>query len=42
MYFPLDVSDRVLVMGHGKILFEGQPKDIKENEKIRKEWLGVG
>ncbi len=38
----LDVSDRVLVMGHGKIVFEGTPKDIREDEKIRKEWLEVG
>jgi branched-chain amino acid transport system ATP-binding protein len=38
----LDISDRVLVMGHGKIVFEGTPKDIKEDEKIRKEWLEVG
>ena len=38
----LDISDRVLVMGHGKIVFEGTPKDIKEDEKVRKEWLEVG
>ncbi|MGD0623253.1 MAG: ABC transporter ATP-binding protein [Thermodesulfobacteriota bacterium] len=38
----LDISDRVLVMGHGKIVFEGTPKDIKGDEKIRKEWLEVG
>lgn len=38
----LDVSDRVLVMGHGEIVFEGTPKDIEENDKIRKEWLEVG
>ena len=37
----LDISDRVLVMGHGKIVFEGTPDSLKLNESIRKEWLEV-
>jgi branched-chain amino acid transport system ATP-binding protein len=29
------------VMGHGKIVFEGTPDDLKANAAIRKEWLEV-
>jgi len=35
------ISHRVYVMGHGKIVFEGTPADLKGNEAIRKEWLEV-
>jgi len=28
-------------MGHGRIVFEGTPADLKNNEAIRKEWLEV-
>jgi branched-chain amino acid transport system ATP-binding protein len=37
----LDISDRVYVMGHGKIVFEGTPQDLKTNSQIQKEWLEV-
>jgi branched-chain amino acid transport system ATP-binding protein len=37
----LDISQRVYVMGHGHIVFEGTPKDLRENAQIRKEWLEV-
>jgi branched-chain amino acid transport system ATP-binding protein len=37
----LDISDRVLVMGHGQIVFEGTPGQLSENQAIRKEWLEV-
>jgi branched-chain amino acid transport system ATP-binding protein len=37
----LDISNRVLVMGHGKIVFEGSAESLKLNESIRKEWLEV-
>jgi branched-chain amino acid transport system ATP-binding protein len=37
----LTISDRVLVMGHGSIVFEGTPEDLKKNSYIRKEWLEV-
>jgi branched-chain amino acid transport system ATP-binding protein len=37
----LDISDRVYVMGHGKIVFEGTPQDLKSNSQIQKEWLEV-
>jgi branched-chain amino acid transport system ATP-binding protein len=37
----LEVADRCLVMGHGQIVFEGQPGDLRANAYIRKEWLEV-
>jgi branched-chain amino acid transport system ATP-binding protein len=37
----LDISDRVAVMGHGRIVFEGLAQDLKHQERIRKEWLEV-
>jgi branched-chain amino acid transport system ATP-binding protein len=37
----LDISQRVYVMGHGRIVFEGTPGDLKSNAKIRSEWLEV-
>ena len=35
----LDISERLYVMGHGRIVFEGSPQDIKSNAAMRKEWL---
>jgi len=35
------ISHRVYVMGHGKIVFEGTPQDLKDNAAVRKEWLEV-
>jgi branched-chain amino acid transport system ATP-binding protein len=37
----LDISQRVYVMGHGHIVFEGTPADLRGNAQIRKEWLEV-
>jgi len=37
----LTISDRVLVMGHGSIVFEGTPEALQKNTYIRKEWLEV-
>jgi len=37
----LQVSERCLVMGHGQIVFEGTPDELKANAYIRKEWLEV-
>ena len=39
--FALDISQRLYVMGHGQIVFEGTPQDLRANEAIRKEWLEV-
>ena len=35
----LDISDRVYVMGHGAVVFEGTPEQLRANEKVREEWL---
>ncbi len=35
------ISHRLYVMGHGRIVFEGTPADLKANQTIRKEWLEV-
>jgi branched-chain amino acid transport system ATP-binding protein len=37
----LEVSDRCLVMGHGRIVFHGTPVQLKASADIRKEWLEV-
>lgn len=38
----LDIADRVLVMGHGSIVFDGTPAELKANPYVRREWLEVG
>jgi len=37
----LKISQRVYVMGHGRIVFEGTPEELQRNEAVRKEWLEV-
>ena len=37
----LEVSERCLVMGHGRIVFEGTPAALKADSYVRKEWLEV-
>ena len=37
----LAISQRVYVMGHGAIVFEGTPDELRANEQVRKEWLEV-
>ncbi len=37
----LRISQRVYVMGHGQIVFEGTPDDLRANDGVRKEWLEV-
>jgi branched-chain amino acid transport system ATP-binding protein len=37
----MKISDRCLVMGHGSIVFEGTPDELRANAYIRKEWLEV-
>jgi len=37
----LKISQRLYVMGHGRIVFEGTPQELRENSTIRKEWLEV-
>ena len=37
----LRISHRVYVMGHGRIVFEGTPIELKANDAVREEWLEV-
>jgi branched-chain amino acid transport system ATP-binding protein len=37
----MSISDRALVMGHGAIVFQGTPDELRANAYIRKEWLEV-
>jgi branched-chain amino acid transport system ATP-binding protein len=37
----LDISQRVYVMGHGMIKFEGTPAELRAASSVRKEWLEV-
>jgi branched-chain amino acid transport system ATP-binding protein len=37
----LQISHRVYVMGHGRIVFEGSPAELKSNAAVRQEWLEV-
>jgi len=35
----LAISGRCYVMGHGSIVFEGTPAELRANDEVRKEWL---
>jgi branched-chain amino acid transport system ATP-binding protein len=37
----LAISQRVYVMGHGRIVFEGSPQALRANDQVRREWLEV-
>ncbi|HZB38108.1 MAG TPA: ABC transporter ATP-binding protein [Beijerinckiaceae bacterium] len=37
----LEISKRLYVMGHGRIVFEGTPAGLRANAGVRKEWLEV-
>jgi branched-chain amino acid transport system ATP-binding protein len=37
----LEISQRVYVMGHGHMVFEGTPADLRRNKLVRQEWLEV-
>jgi branched-chain amino acid transport system ATP-binding protein len=37
----LQISQRLYVMGHGRMVFEGTPDELRDNESVRKEWLEV-
>ena len=37
----LDISQRLYVLGHGRVVFGGTPAELRENGPVRKEWLEV-
>ena len=36
-----NLSNRLYVMGHGKVVYEGDPKEVQNNRELIKEWLEV-
>jgi branched-chain amino acid transport system ATP-binding protein len=37
----MDIAHRVYVMGHGQVVFEGTPDELRARDDVRKEWLEV-
>ena len=37
----MNISDRILVMGHGAIVFDGPPEALRADAAVRGEWLEV-
>ena len=37
----LRIANRLYVMGHGRIVFEGSPDEMRRNDSVRREWLEV-
>lgn len=37
----MDIAHRIYVMGHGKVVFEGTPDELRARDDVRKEWLEV-
>jgi branched-chain amino acid transport system ATP-binding protein len=37
----LSVSHRLYVMGHGRVVFEGTPAELRSNAAVRRDWLEV-
>ena len=37
----MDIANRVYVMGHGQVVFEGTPDELRARDDVRKEWLEV-
>jgi branched-chain amino acid transport system ATP-binding protein len=37
----LKISHRLLVMGHGRLVFEGTPAEFAADDQVRREWLEV-
>ncbi|WP_233862898.1 ABC transporter ATP-binding protein [Paraburkholderia adhaesiva] len=37
-----ELADRVAVMGHGRIVFDGTPHELAARDDVVREWLGIG
>jgi ABC-type branched-subunit amino acid transport system ATPase component len=40
MDIVLRISQRIIVMAKGAIIAEGRPEEIKQNEEVRRVYLG--
>ncbi len=41
LHMALEIVDRVYIMSKGKIVYEGRPQELQENEAILQQYLGV-
>ncbi len=41
LIFTLSVADRIYVMGPGRIVYEGYPAELEQNEDVKSRYLGV-
>jgi len=41
LQIALRISQRLYVMGHGRIVFEGTPEELRARDDVRREWLEV-
>jgi branched-chain amino acid transport system ATP-binding protein len=37
----LELCDRVVVLGQGRVVFEGTPPQLRSSAELQAEWLGV-
>jgi len=42
MKFIMNICDNILVMSHGKKIFEGKPEEVRNNEEVKEAYLGKG
>lgn len=40
MHFVMDLSDRVAVLDHGELIFEGRPDEVQSSERVIEAYLG--
>ncbi|MGF2237901.1 hypothetical protein FWT01_17795, partial [Bordetella pertussis] len=42
MKLVMGISDRIVVLHHGELLAEDSPDDIRNNDQVRRVYLGQG
>jgi branched-chain amino acid transport system ATP-binding protein len=40
MKLVMGISDRILVLHHGELLAEGTPTEVRQNEQVKRVYLG--
>jgi branched-chain amino acid transport system ATP-binding protein len=40
MKLVLGISDRILVLHHGELLAQGTPQEVRQNEAVKRVYLG--